>query len=77
MCVLGNRSSDEKTYHAICIAAGWIFDSNFKKKFPLSNESLNLCSSSSEQATEFVEVTSKRCYAEKKRLNHSYTFNNY
>jgi hypothetical protein len=57
MCVLGIRSSDGKTDHAICIADGWIFDSNFEKALPLSEESLNLCSSSSERATNFVEVT--------------------
>jgi hypothetical protein len=54
MCVPGIRSSDGKTDHAICIADGWIFDSNFEKALPLSEESLNLCSSSSEQATNFV-----------------------
>jgi hypothetical protein len=57
MCVLGIRSSDGKTDHAICIAGGWIFDSNFEKALPLSEESLNLCSSSNERTTKFVEVT--------------------
>jgi hypothetical protein len=57
MCVLGIQSSDGKTDHAICIADGWIFYSNFEKALPLSEESLNLCSSSSERATNFVEVT--------------------
>jgi hypothetical protein len=57
MCVLGIRSSDGKTDHAICIADGWIFDSNFEKALPLSKESLDLCSSSNERKTDFVEVT--------------------
>jgi hypothetical protein len=36
MIILGIQSSDGKTDHAICITAGWIFDSNFKKALPLT-----------------------------------------
>ena len=57
LCALGIRSSDGKTDHAICIAGGWIFDSNFRKALPLSIESLNLCSSSSERESMFEGVT--------------------
>ena len=57
LCALGIRSSDGKTDHAICIAGGWIFDSNFEKALPLSIESLNLCSSSSDRESVFEGVT--------------------
>ena len=58
LCVLGIRSSDGKSDHAICIVNGeWIFDSNFQKALPMNMESLDLCSSSDERATKFVEVT--------------------
>ena len=58
LCVLGIRSSDGKSDHAICIVNGeWIFDSNFRKALPMNMESLDLCSSSDERETKFVEVT--------------------
>jgi hypothetical protein len=57
LCLCGVQSSDGKTDHAICIAGGWIFDSNFEKAIPLSIESLNLCSSSDDRPTTFVKVT--------------------
>jgi hypothetical protein len=57
LCVCGIQSSDGKTDHAVCIFGNWIFDSNFKKALPLNMESLNLCSSSADQATTFVRVT--------------------
>jgi hypothetical protein len=57
ICVLGIKSSDGKTDHAICIADGWIFDSTFEKALVLSVESLDLCSSSTDRATQFMGVT--------------------
>ena len=57
ICIVGIRSSDGKTDHAICIAGGWIFDSNFERALPLTEESLNFCSSSDERSTKFVECT--------------------
>jgi hypothetical protein len=66
LCVLGIRSDDNKTDHAICIVGTWIFDSNFEKALPLSKESLDLCSSSSDCYTGFTGVT--RGYVLKSRL---------
>jgi hypothetical protein len=53
MCVLGVKSSDSKTDHAICIVQDWIFDSNFRKALPLTQESLDLCCSSADTETNF------------------------
>jgi hypothetical protein len=57
VCVLGIKSSDGKTDHAICIANGWIFDATFERALVLSAESMDICSSSNECATKFVGVT--------------------
>jgi hypothetical protein len=57
MCVLGIRSDDGKSDHAISIVKDWIFDTNFEKALPLTIDSLNLCSSSSERDCKFVCVT--------------------
>ena len=57
ICVLGIKSSDGKTDHAICIANGWIFDSLLEKALVLSAESLDICSSSTERATKFIGIT--------------------
>ena len=46
LCVLGIESSDGKTDHAITIVGDWIFDSNCERALRLSQESLDICSSS-------------------------------
>ena len=58
LCIVGIRSSDGKSDHAICIVNGeWIFDSNFEKALSFDAISLDLCSSSEDRATKFVEMT--------------------
>lgn len=57
MCVVGIHSDDGKTDHAISIVGDWIFDSNFEKALPLTQESLDICSSSAERDSKFVRVT--------------------
>ena len=57
MCVIGIRSTDGKTDHAITIVGNWIFDSNFERALPLTRESLDLCSSSADRNTDFAGVT--------------------
>ena len=56
MCVVGVKSDDGKTDHAICVAKGWIFDSNFEKALPLTRKSLDLCCSSNTTPTAFKEA---------------------
>ena len=57
LCLVGIRSSDNKTDHAICIVGNWIFDSYFKVALPLSKESLDICASSNDRKTKFTNVT--------------------
>ena len=57
LCILGIRSMDGKTDHCICVVNPWIFDSNFTKALPLTNESLDICASSSERKTSYAGIT--------------------
>ena len=58
LCLLGVRSNDGKTDHAICIVGEWIFDSNMPKALPLSKESLNICCSDGiYNITDYTSVT--------------------
>ena len=57
LCILGVRSSDNKTDHAICIVENWIFDSNFEKALELKQESLDICCSSIDRNTGFTKAT--------------------
>ena len=56
-CVVGIRLSDNEMDHTIYIFDNWIFKSNFEKALPLSQESLDICASSSDQKTKFTNVT--------------------
>ena len=47
--------SDNEMDHTIYIFDNWIFKSNFE--LPLSQESLDICASSSDQKTKFTNVT--------------------
>ena len=57
LSIVGIRSSDNKTDHAICIVNNWIFDSNFEKALELKQESLDICCSSSDRKTGFTKAT--------------------
>jgi hypothetical protein len=57
LSIVGVRSSDGKTDHAICVVSDWIFDSNYEKALPLNEESLNTCCSSDDRNSTFVEIT--------------------
>ena len=57
LCIVGLRSSDGKTDHAICVVNDWIFDSNYEKALPLNEKSLNICCSSDDRNSTFVEIT--------------------
>jgi hypothetical protein len=57
LCIIGVRSSDNKTDHAICIVKNWIFDSNFEKALELTAKSLDICCSSSDRKTGFTRAT--------------------
>jgi hypothetical protein len=48
--------SDGKDDHCVVVTDRWIFDSNFKLALPRSKESFDLCCSSDEQKSTFVEV---------------------
>ena len=56
-CVVGIRLSDNEMNHTIYILDNWIFKSNFEKALPLSQESLDICASSSDQKTKFTNAT--------------------
>jgi hypothetical protein len=57
MCLLGILGDDGKTDHAIAVAGGWIFDSNFERGLSLTKNSLDLCCSSESSECAYVAVT--------------------
>ena len=57
LCVLVLWSDDGKQDHAIAIANGWLFDSNFKKALELTIENLDECCSSDDHKCKFAGIT--------------------
>ena len=57
LCVVGLHGSDGKMDHAVAIANGWIFDSNFEKALKLTKENLDLCCSSDDVHSSFAKIT--------------------
>ena len=53
LCILGLKSKDGKTDHAVAICKKYLFDSNFSNALPLNMAALNYCYSSNASIGEF------------------------
>ena len=63
------RGSDGKEDHVVCLAGGWLFDSNFDTAMRLSRETLDLCCSSDDSPNDkFDGIVSARVFPEYSRM---------
>ena len=56
------KGDDGKEDHCVTVFGKWVFDSNFEKALPLTQESLDYCCSSDESPCKFVGVVEARFF---------------